>query len=242
MEPTVTLGVTLAFTAGLLSFLSPCVLPLIPSYLTFVTGMDLDEVQRSRRTTLLHALLFVIGFSAVFLLLGATASALGRLFFAYREWLSRIGGVLLVVFALYLLGIVRMGALDRDRRVHLANKPLGLLGTVFVGAAFAAGWSPCIGPILGGILSYTATEADFGRGLRLLGAYSAGLAVPFLLSAVAVEQFLGALKRHRARVQWVNRIAGVLLLVVGLLLLSGQLTVLTRMLQQATPDFLRARL
>ena len=165
------LGVTISFTAGLLSFLSPCVLPLIPSYVSFITGLSLEDVQRSRRVAVVHALLFILGFTLIFLALGATATVLGRLLLRHRDWVGRVGGVLVIVLGLYLLGVFNVGVLARERRVHIADKPLGYLGTVLVGMAFAAGWTPCIGPILGGVLTYTASSADLDRGLLLLFAY-----------------------------------------------------------------------
>src|SRR6266571_969793 len=164
-------GVAVSFTAGLLSFLSPCVLPLVPSYVTFVTGMSLEDVPRSRRTALVHALLFVLGFSLIFLGLGASATLLGRVLIAYRLWLARAGGILVLTFGLYLLGAFNLGALARERRVHLTDKPLGYLGTVIVGVAFGAGWSPCIGPVLGSILMFAATQDQLSHGVSLLGAY-----------------------------------------------------------------------
>jgi hypothetical protein len=142
------LGLALAFSAGLLSFVSPCVLPLVPSYLTFVTGVGFDDLATSRRAALVHALLFVLGFTLIFVALGASATLLGRVLIAYRVWITRLGGALVVLFGLYLLGVVRVGAFDRERRVHLANKPLGYLGTVFVGVAFGAGWTPWRDPHL----------------------------------------------------------------------------------------------
>jgi len=236
------LTVLVAFTAGLLSFLSPCVLPLVPSYITFITGMGLDDVSRSRRAALTHAVLFVLGFSMIFLALGAGATAFGQLMIRNRDLISRIGGVLIIGFGLSLLGVFNLGFLARDTRVHLTNKPLGYLGTVLVGIAFGAGWSPCIGPILGAILTMAANEGDLGRGLQLLGAYSAGLAVPFLLAALAVDRFLDLFARVRHRMVWVNRVAGVLLLFVGLLLVSNRFTVLSRWLQDLTPAFIRDRI
>ena len=188
MAEPASIGLALAFSAGLLSFLSPCVLPLVPSYLTFVTGVGLDDLGTARRSALVHALLFVLGFTLIFVALGASATVLGRLLGAYRVWITRIGGALVVLFGLYLLGVVRVDAFNRERRVHLANKPMGYLGTTLVGVAFGAGWTPCLGPILGAILTYTAATADLSRGLPLLLAYSLGLALPFLLAAVAVEQ------------------------------------------------------
>ncbi len=144
-----TIGLFLAFSAGLLSFLSPCVLPLVPSYVTFITGLSIDDVQTSRRTALVHGLLFVLGFSFIFIALGAIATGLGQTLGASRDWLARIGGVVMIVFGLYLMGVLNIGFLMRERRLHLADKPAGYMGTVFVGIAFGAGWTPCIGPILG---------------------------------------------------------------------------------------------
>ena len=149
MEASATLGLAIAFTAGLLSFLSPCVLPLVPSYVTFITGLSLEDVSKARRSALVHAVLFVLGFSLIFLALGAGATMLGRVLLAYRDWITRVGGVLIIVFGLYLLGVFNIGAFARERRFHLADKPVGYLGTVLVGIAFGAGWTPCIGPMHG---------------------------------------------------------------------------------------------
>ncbi|MBL8985579.1 MAG: cytochrome c biogenesis protein CcdA, partial [Gemmatimonadetes bacterium] len=168
------LGPFVAFLGGLLSFLSPCVLPLVPSYLGFITGFTLEEMGNRRRLAMIHATLFVIGFSLVFILLGASATALGSALRFYKDAIMRVGGVLIVFFGLYCLGIIKLGFLSQERRMHLDRKPIGFLGSVLVGMAFGAGWSPCIGPILGGILSLAATEADLGRGVWLLVAYSAG--------------------------------------------------------------------
>lgn len=242
MDGSATLGVLIAFTAGLLSFLSPCVLPLIPSYVSFITGMSLDEVQRSRRTALVHALLFVLGFTLIFMALGATASAMGRVLLLARGWIARVGGVLIIVFGLYLLGVFDIGALSRERRVHFADKPVGYLGTVLVGIAFGAGWTPCIGPILGSILIYTSSTADLRRGLLLLFVYSLGLAIPFLLAALAIDRFLAAFARFRPAMVWVNRVGGVLLIVIGLLLVTDYFTLLASYLQGLTPGFLKSRI
>ena len=232
-------GVVIAFGAGLASFLSPCVLPLIPSYITFITGLSLDDASRARRATLIHALLFVAGFSIIFLALGASATLLGRLLLTYRVWISRVGGVLVLAFGLYLLGLFNLGVFARERRIHLTDKPLGYLGTVLVGIAFGAGWTPCIGPVLGTLLMYTATQADVSRGLALLGAYSLGLAVPFVLAAVAVERFLAAFALIRRHLVWVTRLSGGVLVVVALLMITDYLSVLTRILQGWTPNALK---
>lgn len=242
MAETASIGFAISFAAGLLSFLSPCVLPLIPSYVTFVTGLSLEDVQRARRVALMHSLLFVLGFSLIFLALGATATTLGRLLGYNREWVGRIGGVLVIVLGLYLLGVFNVGFFARERRFHVANKPLGYLGTVFVGMAFAAGWTPCIGPILGAVLTYTASSADLNRGLMLLAAYSLGLAVPFILAALMVERFVTFFQRYRGAMVWTSRVAGALLICVGVLMLTDTMRLLSQWLNGFTPEFLRSRL
>ena len=239
MSDTPSLGLLVAFAGGLLSFLSPCVLPLVPSYLGFVTGFTFDEMADRRRLAMLHALLFVLGFSLVFMLFGASATALGRALKYYDVWFQRVGGVLIVLFGLYCLGVLRPGFLDQDTRLHLDRKPMGFLGSVLVGMAFAAGWTPCIGPILGAILGLAATEASLSRGMVLLGAYSLGLAVPFLVAAFAVESFLDWFKRFRRFLPWVQRASGALLVVVGLLMATGQFTRIAGWLQRLTPEALR---
>jgi cytochrome c-type biogenesis protein len=236
------LGFLVAFFAGLLSFLSPCVLPLVPSYVGFITGMTLPELTGRRRAALTHALLFVAGFSLVFVLLGATATALGRALNYYQVWLQRVGGVLIILFGLLCLGVFRVGLLTGERRIHLERKPVGYLGSLLVGMAFAAGWTPCIGPVLGGILGLAATSNDVTRGMQLLAAYSAGLALPFLVAAVAVESFLDWFQRFRHFLPWVMRVSGVMLIVVGVLLVTGEFTRLAGWLQGLTPDFLREKL
>ena len=235
-------GITISFTAGVLSFLSPCVLPLIPSYVSFITGMSVDDVQRSRKIALVHSLLFILGFTLIFLALGATATVIGRLLHQHRDWVGRIGGALVIILGLYLLGVFNVGAFARERRVHIATKPVGYLGTLVVGMAFAAGWTPCIGPILGAVLTYTASSADLNRGLMLLLAYSLGLAVPFLLAALMIERFIVVFQRYRGALLWMTRASGVLLIAVGILMITGSMTVLTSWLQGWTPEFLRSRL
>lgn len=237
-----TLGIFVAFMAGILSFLSPCVLPLVPSYVGFLTGMTLDELTEKRRHALVHALLFVAGFSLIFILLGAGATALGRTLRVYEVWITRIGGVLIILFGLYSLGAIKIGAFGMERRVHLQDKPVGYLGSVLVGIAFGAGWTPCIGPILGAILNLAIAEENVQRGVVLLAAYSAGLAVPFLLAAVAVDKFLDWFKRFRKYLPWVMRVAGILLIIVGVLMVTGQFTRLAGILSDMTPDFLRSRI
>ena len=231
-----------AFAAGLLSFLSPCVLPLIPSYVSFLTGMTVEEMQVRRGTTLLHALWFVGGFSLIFIALGASASALGVALLASQHWIARVSGVLLILFGLYLVGMVRPAFLMRERRVHLARKPLGYVGSSVAGVAFGAAWTPCIGPILGGILTLAATRASIAQGTALLGVYALGLAVPFLITAFALDRFLVWFQRFRPYIRWVELVAGVLLIILGLLLITDRFTLLATWLQGLTPEFLRSRL
>ena len=232
----------IAFVAGLLSFLSPCVLPLIPSYVGFLTGMTAEEIGTRRGAALLHAVWFVAGFSLIFVLLGASASALGSLMRDWETWLGRIGGVLVIVFGLYLLGVLRPAFMERERRLHLATKPLGYLGSAAVGIAFGAAWTPCVGPILGAILTLAAARSSVGDGMVLLGWYALGLAVPFLLTAVALERFLSWFKRFRPYLAWVERVSGAILIILGILLITDRFTLLAGYLQALTPEFLRNRL
>lgn len=239
---TETIGVLIAFSAGLLSFLSPCVLPLIPSYVTFITGLSLDDVQHARKAALVHGVLFVLGFTLIFLAMGAGATMLGQTLLQYRDWISRVGGVVIIIFGLYLLGVLNIGFLSRERRFHVADKPVGYLGTVVVGVAFGAGWTPCLGPILGSILVYTSSQADLGRGMWLLLAYSLGLAVPFLLSAVAIERFTVFFQRMRKQMMWISRVSGAVMILIGVLLVTNYFTVLASWLTTLTPEFLLERI
>ncbi|HYL54021.1 MAG TPA: cytochrome c biogenesis protein CcdA [Gemmatimonadales bacterium] len=232
----------IAFIAGLLSFLSPCVLPLIPSYVGFLTGLTLEELEVRRGTALLHAIWFVAGFSLVFVALGATASALGVVLLHSQVWIGRVGGVIVILFGLYLLGVLRPAFLMRDRRIELARKPLGYAGSALVGVTFGAAWTPCIGPILGAILTMAAAQASLALGAGLLTAYALGLAVPFLLAAVALDRFLVWFQKFRPYLAWVERLAGVLLIVLGLLLVTDRFTLLASWLQGLTPEFLKSRL
>ena len=242
MNELTAIGVLAAFGAGVLSFLSPCVLPLIPSYVTFITELGLDELPGARRQTLVHALLFIAGFTIVFLALGASASALGRVVLHSRDWIARIGGVLLILFGLFMLGVFNPGWFSAERRVHLASKPAGMLGTMLVGVAFAAGWTPCIGPILGGILVMASSTESLAHGVGLLFAYSMGLAVPFVIAALAVDRFVPWLTKHRSVMLWAERVGGVTLVAIGLLLVTNYFTLLASYLQALTPEFIRSRI
>jgi cytochrome c-type biogenesis protein len=233
-----------AFLAGLLSFLSPCVLPLVPAYLGFVTGMSLDDLREtpSRRAVLVPAGFFVFGFSLVFLLLGASATLIGQVFQTYQDWIARLGGVIVILFGLHLIGVFRLTPLLREKRLHLASTPKGYLGATIAGVAFGAGWTPCIGPVLGTLLTWAIVRDTMWEALLLLGGYSLGLAVPFLLAAAATSTFLGASTRLRRWIPVMEKASGGLLLVVGLLLVTGTFTVLSAFFARFTPEFLLDRL
>jgi cytochrome c-type biogenesis protein len=241
------LGVVVAFTSGLFSFLSPCVLPLFPSYLSFVTGMSVSDLSAdltaaTRRRVMLHAVAFVVGFSVVFVALGASFSAAGAFLLDYRDWIRRVGGVLIVVFGLYVVGVLRIGIFGRAQQFQLNAKPAGYVGSFIVGLTFAIGWTPCVGPILGAILSLAGTADTVRRGVGLLVAYSAGLGVPFLLSAAALGAFLKFFKRYRPFIPVVERFAGVVLVVVGFLVVTNYYLVLNSWAIALTPDWLLRRL
>ena len=244
MQP---VGVVVAFTAGLFSFLSPCVLPLFPSYLSFVTGMSVADLQSDltaamRRRVLLHSIAFIAGFSLVFVSLGASFSAAGQFLLDYRDVIQKIGGVLIVIFGLYIAGFLKVGFLGRTQQFQLREKPAGYVGSVLVGITFAIGWTPCVGPILGAILSLASTADNVGRGIALLFAYSAGLGVPFLLSSLALGAFLKFFRRYRPFIPIVERGAGVLLIVVGVLVFTNYYLVLNSWAVSITPEWLLKRL
>ncbi len=237
-------GILIALSAGILSFLSPCVLPLVPSYLTFVTGMSLEDLQDgvNRKATLIHSVLFVAGFSLVFIILGASASFLGQFFRAYEVWIARIGGLVIIALGLHLAGVFRLVPLLQEKRLHLADKPAGYLGTLGVGMAFGAGWTPCIGPVLGAILTYGFSQDTMWAGVGLLAVYSLGLAIPFLISALALDWFLRVFKRFRRWIPVVEKASGLLLIVLGLLLMTGTFTILSGWLTRFTPEFVLDRI
>jgi cytochrome c-type biogenesis protein len=244
---TESLGVLVAFSAGLASFLSPCVLPLLPSYISFITGMSVDRLARdvdagTRTRVLLHSLAFIAGFTAVFVSLGASFSAAGRLLFDYRDWIRIAGGVLIVIFGLYIAGVLRIGVLGRTQQLQIQHKPAGFIGSFAVGLTFAIGWTPCVGPILGSILTLASNDKTVQQGVALLFAYSAGLGVPFLLSSLALGGFLKFFKRYRPFIPTVERVAGVLLVGVGLLVATNYYVVLNAWASSLTPEWLLKRL
>jgi cytochrome c-type biogenesis protein len=241
------LGVLVAFSAGVFSFLSPCVLPLFPSYLSFITGMSVDrlthEVSAGARTRVLaHSLAFILGFSVVFVSLGASFSAAGQFLLDYRDWIRVAGGVLIIVFGLYIAGVLRIGILGRTQQLQVRNKPAGFIGSFLVGVTFAIGWTPCVGPILGSILTLASNDKTVAQGITLLLCYSAGLGLPFLLSSVALGAFLRFFKRYRPFIPTVERAAGILLVAVGILVVTNYYVLLNSWAISLTPEWLLKRL
>ena len=223
----------IALAAGFLSFLSPCVLPLLPSYLSFITGVSLEELiqrgkdSRMRKITIINSLIFIFGFSLVFVLLGTSASLVGNILFRYQIWITRIGGIFIIIFGLHLTGVLNLSLLQREKRIHLGRRPLGYLGSFLAGIVFAAGWSPCIGPILGAILFYAASQNSILLGISLLAVYSLGLAIPFFLSSLALQIFLEYYAKLRKHLRLVSLISGGLLIAVGVLLATNNFALLS---------------
>lgn len=234
MTPTL----SLAFVAGVLSFLSPCVLPLVPSYLAYVGGSS----QAKRRVLLSNSLLFILGFGLVFVALGASASLIGSLLRGNKDLLTMIGGVIVIFFGLVMLGVIRLPWLYRDSRPQYRGETQTPWGALLLGMAFAAGWTPCIGPILGGILGLAGASGTLVTGVGLLAVYSLGLGVPFLVAGLLFEPFMRFSGRFRHYLPWVERGAGALLLIAGVLMLTGTYTKLNSYLIQLTPDWLLSRL
>jgi cytochrome c-type biogenesis protein len=215
-----------ALIAGLVSFLSPCVLPLVPPYLIYLTGATIEHVANedteasSRRAVMISAVLFVLGFSTVFVLLGASASLIGTFIRAWSAQLAILAGIVIIVMGLHFLGLTRIGLLMREGRLPIP-KPVGLWGAYVMGLAFAFGWTPCIGPILAAILSIAAAEATVAKGAGLLAVYSAGLGIPFLIAAFMVEQFSSLFSRMKRHLATVERAMGVLMIITGIGFLTG---------------------
>jgi cytochrome c-type biogenesis protein len=230
-----------AFVAGLVSFISPCVLPIVPGYLSFISGVNVAQYKEGgaprdlvRRVTL-TSIVFVLGFSTVFVALGAAATYVGSLLQEYKRVLGMVGGVIIIILGLHTAGIFKISWLLSEKRAHIESKPLGLVGAYVVGLAFAFGWTPCIGPILGAILLYASQQETVGQGVVLLGAYSAGLGIPFILSALAVNGFFKAFSRLRTHMRAVEVVSGVLLVGVGLLLVTNRLTLIAQWFTKMFP-------
>jgi cytochrome c-type biogenesis protein len=234
------LSLAVAFGAGVVSFLSPCVLPLFPSYLSFITGLTFDELSapgpdaraRVRRLTILHSLLFILGFMLVFVALGASATALGQFLRSNQVWIRRVAGLVIVLFGLHITGLLNFAFLRRERRVHLQERPEGMLGSVVVGFAFGAGWTPCIGPILGAILTMAGSSGELRAGVGLLVVYGLGLGVPFFLAALGFNAFLTAFRRVRKWLRPIEIASGLVLVAVGLLISTNYFAVLAAYLNR----------
>jgi len=217
--------------AGLVSFLSPCVLPLVPAYLGFLGGTSIEMMadkdggadDGARRRVLLASLAFVLGFTTIFLAFGASASLVGQLLLPWRGWLGIAAGFILILFGLHFLGVLTIPLLYREARYHGGGRPASLAGAYLIGLAFACGWTPCIGPILSAVMAVAGSTASLGRGVALLFTYSMGLGIPFLLAAAAIGPFLGFMKRFRRHLGMVEKVMGAALIVTGLLMLTGSL-------------------
>lgn len=227
-----------ALTAGIISFLSPCVLPIVPPYLAFMSGVSLAEMEAggsARLKAILASLFFVLGLSTVFLLLGFTASAFGTFFLQNQILLSQISGVVVIIFGLHFLGVFRIPFLDREARMDAGDSGGSAFGAYVLGLAFAFGWTPCIGPQLGAILSLAASESSIARGTILLGVYAAGLGIPFLLAAVFLTRAMGLMNRIKRHMRLIERVMGVLLVAVGLALVTGAFSALSFWLLDTFP-------
>jgi cytochrome c-type biogenesis protein len=229
------ISMPMAFLAGLLSFLSPCVLPLLPSYVSFITGISFEQLtsekdrKRVRFLTITNSFAFVAGFSAVFISLGASSSFFGQLLYRYQEWIRIVGGILVIIFGLFISGIIKLDLFLKEKRLHLHGKPAGYLGSFLVGMTFAAAWSPCIGPILGTILLYAASEGSTSYGLKLLSVYSLGLGLPFFLSSLALNTFLSYSKVLYRFMRAIMLSSGLLLIIFGIMLLSNKVREISRL-------------
>jgi cytochrome c-type biogenesis protein len=227
------ISIFVALSAGFISFLSPCILPLIPSYLAFITGVSIEELtseeslRQVRAKVVLNSLMFILGFSLIFIALGASATFLGKFLYRNIRWFEIIGGALVILFGLHFTGIFRLRFLDREKKVHLKSKPLGYLGTVLVGVAFGAGWTPCVGPILGSILTLAATTQNIGKGILMLAFYSLGIALPFFISGLILHKFFEYFQSIRKYFKVITAAGGVLLILVGILLISGYFSAIT---------------
>jgi cytochrome c-type biogenesis protein len=219
-----------AFIAGLVSFLSPCVLPLVPGYLSIISGSSLEQLKAREkdasllRTVLINSVMFILGFSITFIMLGASATWIGQILLSRMRVLGQIAGLILIAFGIHLTGLIKIGALYKDKRFHNFQKPRGLFGALVLGLAFAFGWTPCIGPILAGIMALASTKQTVTEGMFLLAIYSAGLGIPFLLTSLALNQFLAFYGRFKKHFHAVEVASGVLVIAIGVLILTGNLT------------------
>ncbi len=234
------LSLFIAFSAGILSFVSPCVLPLVPSYITYITGASFHELtdaeskSKLRWITIFHSLLFIAGFSAIFILMGASASYLGQVLVQYQQWIMKAGGVFIIILGIHFTGLMTLPFLQMEKRFELRKKPLGYLGSFLVGIVFAAGWTPCIGPILSTILIYASTSQNFYTGILLLSIYSAGLGLPFFLSSLAFNSFLSAFQKIKRYMRVITIASGLFLIAIGILMLTDTFQAINQYLNALT--------
>ena len=229
------INLLIAFGAGLISFLSPCVLPLIPGYISYISGESLGDIIEKQRKIVLKTILFTSGFSLVFISFGATASLIGNLLLEYSNALRIMAGIIIIIFSLQLIGILNLNFLNSEKRFQTKNYSNNLFFPVIVGAAFGFGWTPCIGPVLGSILTLAAVESSIGKGILLLSFYSLGLAIPFILSGYGISKFLEFSKNFRKNIQIVSITGGVILLITGFLILTNQLQTLGFIILEVLP-------
>ncbi|TGN40968.1 cytochrome c biogenesis protein CcdA [Paracoccus liaowanqingii] len=224
-----------ALLAGLLSFLSPCVLPIVPPYLAYMTGVGVNGLKTGERSAVLPALFFVMGLSTVFLVMGVAASAFGRAFLQYQDILARVAGGMVIIMGLHFLHVIRIPFLDHEARLEAGQQGGGAFGAYVLGLAFAFGWTPCIGPQLGMILSLAATGGELSRGTALLAVYALGLGIPFLLAAIFITRAIGFMNRIKPWLKTIERVMGALLVIVGLMLLTGAFSALSFWLLETFP-------
>jgi|TARA_B110000914_G_C15460446_1_gene445581 cytochrome c-type biogenesis protein len=222
-----TIKLVLAFSAGFISFLSPCVLPIIPGYISYITGKNLDEIEKDKRVVLIKTILFSLGFSAVFISLGIAASAIGNILLFFSNELRIVAGSIIVLFSLQLLGVFNFNFMNKEKRIETKSYKDNYIFPFIVGAAFAFGWTPCIGPVLGSIIALSATEATVTKGVILLSSYSLGLAIPFILSGYYMNKFLSSKKGFGKYYSRVTKTGGAILLITGILILTNQIQVIS---------------
>ena len=229
------LNLIIAFGAGLISFLSPCVLPLIPGYISYISGESLGDIAEKQKKVLLKTILFSLGFSLVFISFGATASFIGNLLFEYSNSLRIVAGLIIIIFSLQLIGILNLNFLNKEKRIYTKNYSNNLFFPLIVGAAFGFGWTPCIGPVLGSILALAATESSIGKGILLLSFYSLGLAIPFVLSGYGISKFLEFSKNFKKNIRRISISGGIILLITGILIITNKLQIIGYFLLEALP-------
>ena len=229
------LNLIIAFGAGLISFLSPCVLPLIPGYISYISGESLGDIVEKQKKILLKTILFSFGFSLVFISFGATASFIGNLLLEYSNSLRIVAGLIIIIFSLQLIGILNLNFLNKEKRIYTKNYSNNLFFPLIVGAAFGFGWTPCIGPVLGSILALAATESSIGKGILLLSFYSLGLAIPFVLSGYGISKFLEFSKNFKKNIRRISITGGIILLITGILIITNKLQIIGYFLLEALP-------